>query len=316
MLMSELITAVLPRVARTEAPATGITIFGAANSIQSLIYKNLVNNKSDLQVTGDLDLQVPAFGYKATLPTGFIAPAEKPMTEELVDDWMAGTVVSYNNTTGALVVNVTQSSGTDNLSYWDIALGAYPGQPATNIGNSISSLTCGTGAKSLTTQLGLNLSVGQYLILSSENSPAGWVGRRHVLQPRYLDDDDEDYDERWWNWYGFYGVWDTPYVRPHKYKIIGTTIYIRPKPIVDIKVIGKYYAIPQSLALTSDTIPWGGLFDQIFIEGVVRIIQKGISNPQADPDFMVFFITEYNSVVYARQRIIPSTRRIHRGNWL
>ena len=315
MLMSDLIVSVLPRIGR-KVTATGVTIFQAATSIQSIIYKNLLDRKSDLLATADLSLLIPAFGYTATLPTDFIAPAERPQTQELVDDWMAGTVTSYNNLTGALVVNITQFTGTGTLAYWNIALGPVPGTPASNIGNSTTSLVCGAGSKSLNTQAGLNLAVGQYLILSSANSPSGWVGRRHLLEPNYLADDQEDHDQDWWNWYGYYGAWDIPYHRPHTYKIINTTIYIKPKPIVDITLIGKYFQQPAPLTAATQTILWNGLFDEIFKEGSVWIMLKGVAMPEIDPAFMAFFKREFEFVINARARLIPRNRRLHRSNFL
>jgi hypothetical protein len=312
MLMSDLLNATLPRIGRT-AQNSGITIFQAATSIQSLIYKNLLDRKSELQATGDMSLSIPAFGYYATLPSNFIAPAERPKTEELIDDWMAGTITTYDNLTGDLVVNVSTSSGTDTLADWNIALGPTPGSPASNIGTSATSLLCGTGSKTLVTQAGLNLVAGQYLILSSENSPEGWEGRRHILEPNYLNDDDQDYDRSWWDWYGTYSQESS---HPRVYKIIGSTIYIRPKPIVDILLIGRYYASPTPLTAITDTILWEGKFDEIFVEGCIRIIVKGISVPDADPDFLLFFKREFDTIVSARARLIPRNNRLQRSNYM
>ena len=312
--MSDLILAVLPRVGRTDKNS-GISIFQAASSVQSLIYKNLLDRKSDLLATGALDLSVPAFGYSATLPSDFLSMAERVRTEELIDDWMAGTVTSYDNVTGALVVLVSSFSGADTLAYWGIAIGPTPGTPASNIGNSTTSLTCGVGTKSLTTQAGLSLTAGQYVILSSENSPSGWTGHRHTLEPNYLNDDD-DHDGHWWESYGFYGVWDTPYHKPRTYKIVGSTIYIRPKPIVDILLKGKYNAIPTKLTLPTQTIPWEGKFDEIFVEGSIRIILKGLSIPESDQDFAIFFNREFNTVINSRARLIPQNKRMHRSNYM
>jgi hypothetical protein len=313
MLVSELILAVLPRVGRTEKNS-GISIIGAANSIQSLLYKKLLASKSDLLASGDLNLSIPAFGYSAILPEDFLSPAERLRTEELMDDWMAGTVTSYNNTTGSLVVNSHIANGTDVLSYWDIALGPTPGSPSANVANSVTSLTCGTGSKTLTTQAGLNLQVGQYLILSSAVSPNGWEGQRRILEPNYLGDDQEN--DPFWEWYGFYGVWDVPFHKPRTFKIIGSTVYIRPKPTVDILLKGRYNQIPPALTLPANTIPWQGKFDEIFKEGVVRIILSGIALPEADAPFMAFFGTEFDTIMNSRARLIPQNKRLHRSNYM
>ncbi|PKN36595.1 MAG: hypothetical protein CVU62_13840 [Deltaproteobacteria bacterium HGW-Deltaproteobacteria-2] len=312
MLMSELILAVLPRLGR--APVSGITVFQAATSIQSLIYKNLLDKKSDLQATGDLNLSIAAFGYYATLPSNFISLAERPRYEELITNWMAGTVTSYNSATGALVVNVTSASGTDTLATWNIAVGATPGTPAATLGTSTTSVVCGTGTKSLTTQTGLSLTTGQYVIISTENSDEGWTGYVKPLQPNYLNDDADDHDVSWWDWYSYSSLTDN--YKPDVYKIIGSTFYLRPTPAVDILVKGKYNAIPTVLTLATQTIPWEGKFDEIFTEGVVRIITKGISIPDTDVDFMTFFNREFSTVVISRASIIPRNGRLKAGNYL
>ena len=313
MLVSDLILAVLPRVGRNEKNS-GISIIQAANSLQSLIYKSLLSDKSDLLATGSLNLSIPAFGYSAILPDDFLSPAERLRTEELMDDWMAGTVVSYDNTLGALVVNITLFNGADTLNYWDIALGPTPGSPAANVANSTTSLTCGIGNKTLTTQAGLNLQVGQYLILSSAVSPNGWEGRRRILEPNYLGDD--DHNDHFWEWYGYYGVWDVPYHKPRTYTIVGSTVYIRPKPTVDILLKGKYNQIPAKLTAPTSTIPWQGKFDELFTEGTFRIMLKGTAVLEADAEFMAFFRLEYDSVINSRMRLLPQKKRLHRSNYL
>jgi len=314
MLMSDLILAALPRLGRTQQ-VSGITIFQAATSIQSLIYKHLLDRKSDL-LTENLDLSIAAFGYYATLPSDFLAPAERPRIEELVTDWMAGTVTSYDSTTGVLVVNITSSSGTDTLTAWNIAKGATPGNPAENIGTSTTSLLCGTGSKSLTTQADLDLEAGDYIIVSCENAPTGWVGHITPLQPNYLNDDADDHDRSWWDWYSSCYCDECNCGTPSTYKIIGSTIYVRPTPTVDILVKGLYHAKPVALTLATQTIPWEGKFDEIFTEGVVLIITKGISILDADIEFMTFFKREFSTVIDARARLLPRNGRTKRSNYL
>jgi hypothetical protein len=316
MLVSDLIISVLPRLGNLEKNS-GISVYQAATSIQSLICKNLINRKSDLQVTGSMNIQIPAFGYYGTLPTDFIAPAEKPYSEDLVDNWMAGTVTSYDSVTGSLVMNVTSNSGSETLTDWYIAMAGVPGVPASNIGSSLTSITTGTGSKTFVTQAGLVLPTGQYLIISGESSPTGWHGRRRTLQPNYLGDDEEQqHDLRWWEDYAFFYDEPIAYTRPSRYKIIGSTIYIRPKPIVDVLIKCRYYALPVALTTASQTILWNGLFDEIFIEGVIRIIIKGTAIPEADADFMVFFNREFNFVLNARSRLIPKRHRTKRDSFL
>jgi hypothetical protein len=316
-LMSDLIKDILPRVGRTGNP-NGISIWQAANSIQSLVYKRLLDKRSDLMATGDLSLSIPALGYSAALPDGFVSMAEKPRCVDILTDWMAGTVTSYNSVTGALVANITESLGDgDVVATWCIALGALPGQAASTIGTSATSLTVGAGAQSLTITTGLTLSAGDYIIISSSALPSDWEMRDRQVQPAYLDDDEYHHEYTWWEWYGVYGAtYEPPSIRPRRYKIIGTTFYVRPKVTVNVMITGKYNAKPTVLSTASQPIPWNSFFDEVFRAGVVRIIQKGIEIPDADPDFMVFFNREVNVLLNSRANLVPATRRIKRGNYM
>jgi hypothetical protein len=309
MLVSDLLKVVLPRLGR-QASASGITIYQAANSIQSLIYKNLLRSKSDLIASGELDLYIPAFGRSATLPSDFESMAERPKSVEQTDEWMAGAVQSYDNDTGELVVNVATSSGTDTLSVWFIALAGVPGMPAQNIGNSTSTLTVGTGIQTITTQAGLNLLPGYYVIVSSENSPPNWEGRKRLLQPNYLGDGQGEHTDEWWMNYSYWGEsFQYPTVRPSTYKIIGNTMIIKPECVVDINVTGKYNQRLVDLTIPSQVIPWDGRFDEIFKEGVIRIIAKGTAVVEDDLGFMALFKREFDSVMISRGRLIPTQCR-------
>ena len=316
MLVSDLVKAVLPRLARAQA-AGGISVYQAANSIQSMIYKNLLRSKSDLIAGGELDLFIPAYGRSASLPSDFVSMAERPHSIELSDEWMAGTVVTYDNDTGDLVVDVTNSSGTDTLAAWYIALAGVPGQPARNIGNSTTSLTAGTGNQTLVTQAGLGLTAGQYLIISSSSESSEDYGRRRLLQPNYLADDQEYHDHRWWDNYAYWGSsFEYPTCRPSTYKIVGTTLYIRPSCVVDLQIEGRYNQKPTDLTTSSQTILWNGLFDELFREGVVLIITKGISIPEGSQEFMALFDREFNSVMITRKRLIPTVARTGRDGFM
>jgi hypothetical protein len=313
--ISDLIIDVLPRIGRMEKQ-TGITIYQAASSVQSIIYKNLLRRQSDLLASGVLSLTIPAYGCSAALPDDFVAMAEKPKSEEIYTDWMAGTVTSYNSTTGALAVNVTGSSGTDTLASWNIATAGTPGTPSTVIGTSLTSLTVGTAPQSLTATVGMTLPVGTYVIIFPTTMPTDLTPKRHHLDPSYLNDDDYD-DYQWWEWYAIYGEsFEPPVIRPRRYKIIGTTMYVRPKVIVDVNIIGKYFAKPSPFSLTTDTIPWNGLFDEVFREGVIKILVEGIAIPDADPAFAMLIAREVDTVVNTRMSLIPNTRRLKRGDYL
>lgn len=313
--IQDLIFDILPRVGQTKTPG-GINIFSAANSILSLVYKKLLDRRSDLLV-GDFSLSIPALGYTATLPLDFLSMAERPRSVDVLTDWMAGTVTSYDSVTGVLVVNVTVASGTDTLLAWSIALGALPGEPATTIGTSTTSLTVGTGSKTLTTQPNLSITIGQYVIVSASTLPLDWEMRQHRVDPSYLDDDEDHLEYTWWEWYGIYGEsWEPPSLRPRRYKIFGTTIYVRPKVIVNVIITGKYNQKPVSFSKMTDEIPWNGFFDEIFREGSVRIIQKGVSIPEADSDFVLFMNNQFDTIINSRIYLMPQNRRLKRANWM
>lgn len=316
--MANIIEAVLPRLAQIKQ-LPGITIWQAATSIQSLIHNRLTERKSDLAVyTSELDLAIAAYGESVALPAGFIAMAEKPQAVEVLTDWMVGTVTSYSNTTGALVVNVTSCEGTgDTLADWSIATAGVPGEYSSIVGSSTTSVAVGTGAKSFTTQAGLSsvLTTGAYLIITSAYVPETIVGQERALQPSYLDND--DMDERWWDRYSRYGESLTPYsYRPQVYKIVGTTMYVDPHPIIDINITGKYFSLPTVLDGETDTIPWNGLFDEVFREGIVMIMSKGLAVPQMDAGFAEYIKKSVDLVVNSRIGVLPDEYRLTRRSWL
>ena len=300
-------------------PVGGMSIPVAANAVQSMVYKRLLERGSDLLASGSLSLTIPAYGYSASLPADFVAFAERPHTIDVYTDWMVGTVTSYDDDTGVLVANITACSGTgDSVATWSIALGAIPGSPASTVGSSATTLTVGTGAKTLTTQAGLTLVTGDYILISTTDVSADWGQTRHRrLQPFYLDDDLEHCDSGWWNAYGQYedGCTDPPCLRPSRYKIVGTTLYVRPKPILNVIVKGRYNAKPTALAAEIDIIPWNGFFDEVFREGTAMILATGVTFPDSTPAFAAFLYREVDAVINSRIKRLPE-RRLKRANWL
>jgi hypothetical protein len=313
---SDLLPDILARTGNLKENS-GITILSAANSILSLIYKKLLDRRSDILVTGNLSLNISAYGLSVELPIDFIAMAEKPQCEELYSDWMAGTVISYDPATGALVVNVTVSDGSDTLASWSIASAGTPENPSVILGTSLTSLAVGSGSKSLTASLNMDLLPGDYIFILPTDLPPTQMKPLHYLQTHYLDDDEDHQEGAWWEWYGTYGdTWEPPSIRPRTYKIIATLMYVRPKVFIPVLIKGRYFAKPVSFTTILNTIPWVGLFDDIFKEGIVRIIQKGISIPEADADFMLFLNGQFDTVVNTRINLIPNTGRLKRSNWL
>lgn len=314
--VGDLVHDVLPRLSKLPKQS-GISIYQAATSIQSLIYKMLLSRKSDIQASGNLDLTIAAGGYSIALPSNFLSVAEKPKATELYTDWMAGSVTSYNAVTGALVANITTASGTDTLADWDIALAATPGTYSTVIGSSTTSLTVGTGSKALTVDLGLSLSPGEAIYIITADLPATMTPYKHKLQPSYLgDDDDDEHDENWWEGYQIDWYGEDACLYPSKYKIIGNTLYVRPAVIMSVQITGRYYVKPAALTGPADVILWDSLFDEVFREGVVRMATLGISIPEANQDFAIFLNREIETIINSRVSQVPDTRRMKRGSFL
>ena len=308
--------------ANSKAPSSGITIWKAINSVQSMINKHLLDRKSDLVATGDLFLVIPAYDYAAPLPSGFIAMAEKPCAFSapgwlVSTPWMAGTVTSYDTTTRTCIMNVTSFNGSGTVSVWYLAVGWRPGYPINTVDTSESSVVVGLGPKTFITDKVLAITPGQNIILSNVEIPTDSIPMSR-LDPSYLDDDDHD-DYLWWEEYKLYGqTWETAAARPRHFKVLGSTLFVRPKVVTPVMITGKYNTQPVDFTegVYTATIPWNGLFDEIFREGTAWILQKGISIPEADPAFMAFFGREFGYVMNAKSTMIPTTNRTRRSNFM
>ncbi|MFA6509937.1 MAG: hypothetical protein WCV62_05730 [Candidatus Peribacteraceae bacterium] len=318
-LVSNLVQDLLPRVGRLPQQS-GITLFRAATSVQSLVFKRLLDRKSDLLATGNLFLVIPEYDYMAPLPSDFLSMAEKPSAIGATSwlgttPWMAGTVTSYDTATKTLVMSVTSINGSGTLASWHVAVGVTPGQPIYTLDTSASSVLVGLGSKTFVTATELSLAVGQNIIISSVELPTDTTYRSR-LDPNPLDEDDRD-DLMWWEKYRIYGeTFETAAITPRKYKVLGTNLYVRPKVSDSCMVTGRYNAKPSDLTLVTQTIPWNGMFDEVFREGVVWILTKGVSMPGVDPAFAAFVKHEVDTILDSRARILPSTHRIKRGAYL
>lgn len=313
----QLIKDTLPRLAGLEK-TSGVDVIQADNAIQSLIFKRLLSRNSDLIAKGSLSMSIGAGGYSATLPDDFISMAGRPKCETLYTDWMAGTVTSYNSGTGALVVNITSASGTDTLTDWNISKAALPGASSTLLGSSTTSLTVGTGSKSLTTQLGLSIITGDYLIIFPTSLPESLAPQYHRLDPDYLDEDEEHSDD-WWYWYisnGYRGYNYESAERPKLYKIIDDTFYMFPATIYNITITGLYFKALTALSAMTDNIPFRSMFDEVFREGVVRIIVEGILVPDKNADFLLMIHREVDTVINSRIHVTPYKYRMKRTSWI
>jgi len=313
--ISDLFSDVLLRVPNA---SKGISLYQAANSVQSLIYKKLLDRSSDLLATGDLFAIIPQYDYMFTLPSDFVALIGRPMAVSAPDwlstsAWMAGTVTSYNSTTKALVLDITSSNGSGSLSAWFIAVGVLPGQPIQTLDTSVTAVSVGIGAKTLTTVTALDLVPGQNVIISNIEIPTD-TSLLAKMEPVYLTSDDGETS----SWLSQNGVFDDqlgyPVVIPSQFKVIGTKFYVRPKPSGPIMITGKYKTKPAAFSATTDTIPFP-LFYEVYKEGVIKIISTGKVILDVDLEFMAFFNREMDTVINARFNPLPA-RRIRRSAWL
>jgi len=86
------------------------------------------------------------------------------------EDWMAGTVTSYSSTTGVLVANIITVEGSETYDTWNIYRAPTPGTSMILVGTSVTSCTIGTGAKTITIDVGLDLVAGEliYIVYASQ----------------------------------------------------------------------------------------------------------------------------------------------------
>jgi hypothetical protein len=97
---------------------------------------------------------------------------------------------------------------------------------------------------------------------------------------------------------GFWGFVDQPYIdgktypllplpnldiklsytsagEPRYYQIKGSKIYVTPDTATNYTIKGDYFARPTALTATTDTIPYGELFDDVIAEYLLRYFRNG-----------------------------------------
>ena len=82
-----------------------------------------------------------------------------------------------------------------------------------------------------------------------------------------------------------------------------------------IEIHARYYSLPLPVAAPADPIPFNGMFDQAFFQGVPRVVVKGLAVIQADPDFEAFIQAEVDTILIARTEPMPE-RRMKRSNYM
>jgi hypothetical protein len=317
-LVTDLLNDTMQRVGRLKNEA-GITFLNAANSVQSMLVKKLLERKSDLLASNTLSLMIPAEGYKTTLPSGFISMAEKPMSKENFVNWISGVITGVSDTlvlgaSASVTIEISSFGGDDTINSWNIGsvvLGMFNSliTSVTSVDMSAVSVSDLVTLNYVSTGVSL-FSVTDVLFIYSPTMSTSTNIARRTLQPNYLNSD-EEHDVEWWTNYGLYGwEWEVTSRSTHFYKIIDTYLYIRPRASCPITIKGKYFGLPSQLT-NSSTIPFNGLFDEVFRAGIVRILQKGIEIPESDQDFNYFLNREFDSVINARMNILGTTRTHH-----
>ncbi len=113
---------------------------------------------------------------------------------------------------------------------------------------------------------------------------------------------------------------------PYKYELLGQTIAFYPAldpSVASVSINARFYGMATAIDaptqtvgnVTSDVvIPFNGLFDLIFFQGVPRVITKGLNVIQADPDFEKLLQDEVDAVLFARNEPLP-TKRMRRRDY-
>ena len=276
--VSQLLFDVLPRVGNTKP--TGITIIGAANSITSLIFKKLLERRSDMLATGQMSYILPANGYSLTLPDDYISPAEKPYVVEVE----------------GLIASLEAELATDGLTAPNQALVA-------------ALFTPGTGVLVSTIQAIVSTVADVQTIINNLMT----THNRHTLQPRYLDEDEHE-DEGWWDWYGISGG-SVSYAHSHTSKVINQTMYIHPKSVNDRTLRGRYFQRPANATTISSIVPFYGMFDEVYREGCTRALITGTASIDSDPAMAAFIHREVTTVLDSRVHNVRQNGRVARRNW-
>lgn len=193
-------------------------------------------------------------------------------------DWMAGSVTSYDPVTGVLVAEITSVEGTATYTAWNVFLAPTPGTSMILKGTSVTSLAIGTGAKTLTVDLGLDLTAGQLIyIIYSSAAGLNTTGMILTLASQQLQDETGE-------------IWNVAVLVPYLNLFLLEVMNLKPEA----------YVVTQNIALIAgpaQSLPTGaiGLIDVISNMGTTGTTRgmeiSGIEKDQLDdlvPGWMTF----------------------------
>jgi hypothetical protein len=104
--------------------------------------------------------------------------------------------------------------------------------------------------------------------------------------------------------------------QPQYYELLGSTVYLYPTPDSSISVKGLYYMNPPKLTALSSTIPFNGLFDQVFRDVVLMVGGQGIAII-VQPQFEAFMRSQVDQVLqlHSPKRVGFFQERTGRQSW-
>lgn len=94
----------------------------------------------------------------------------------------------------------------------------------------------------------------------------------------------------------YYGQTGTP----ERYDIRGLNLLLYPVPDEACTVIGEYWQAPARVTAITGTLPYDGMFDEVFKEAIVRGAAAG-SAFAVDQAFMLFMAGEVDSILPKRK---------------
>lgn len=86
---------------------------------------------------------------------------------------------------------------------------------------------------------------------------------------------------------------------PKFYEMRGTTVKLFPTPSANVTVVGVYYKEPTAFTTLTATMPFGGLADDIFVEGITRLAVTGMKTA-IDPEFLAMIYNQLEEILSSR----------------
>lgn len=102
---------------------------------------------------------------------------------------------------------------------------------------------------------------------------------------------------------GYYGITGTP----ESYELRQGTLYVYPTPDILTTIKMEYFRNPGTVDSTDDIVPFTGMFNQVYVEGLVNFATLGMNYIQ-DQAFAAFLDSEIEQTLPSRNFPIRSRR--------